>query len=233
MINSEVNEILKELKSQGRPEALKNLEKYGINVESALGVSIPELRKLAKTLGKNHDLAIALWDTGIHDARLLASMVDESDKVTSSQMDKWAKDFNSWDICDQCCNNLFVFTVYSDIKANSWSKSNVEFVKRAGFVLMAVQAVHHRTENNDKFIAYFDIIKQNAGDDRNFVKKAVNWALRQIGKRNWELNELALSVCEELQQSDSKTAKWIASDAIRDLTSNTAKRRIRASLKKK
>jgi len=233
MIDENIQSVLGELKELGSSERREHMAKYGINVENAYGVSIPDLRKLAKTIGRDHKTALKLWETGVHDARLLASMIEEVDKVTRSQMDAWAKDFNSWDICDQCCNNLFVFTVYSDIKANFWSKSNVEFVKRAGFVLMAVQAVHHRTENNDKFIAYFDIIKRNAEDDRNFVKKAVNWALRQIGKRNWELNELALEVCEELKKRDSNTAKWIAADAIRDLTSNTAERRIRASLKKK
>lgn len=233
MSDENIQVILDELREYGSPERREHMAKFGINVEKALGVSIPTLRKLAKTIGRDHKTALKLWETGIHDARLLASMVDEVDKVTKSQMDSWAKDFNSWDLCDQCCNNLFVFTVYSDIKANSWSKSNVEFVKRAGFVLMAVQAVHHRTENNNKFIAYFNLIKRNADDNRNFVKKAVNWALRQIGKRNWELNDLALQVCEELKRRDSKTANWIAADAIRDLTSETAERRIRASLKKK
>ena len=231
-MDSKVREILNKLQKQSRPNALPHLAKYGINIDAAYGVSIPDLRKLAKESGKSHSLAIALWKTGIHDARILASMVDERELVTEKQMNEWVRDFNSWDLCDQCCNNLFVFTVHSEKKALEWSKNKKEFIKRAGFVLMAVQAVHHRDKTNDKFINYFDIIKREAYDERNFVKKAVNWALRQIGKRNWELNTMALEVCDELRKKDSKAARWIALDAIKDLKSETAERRIKASLKK-
>ena len=231
-MDSKVREILNKLKQLSRPHALPHLAKYGINTSTAYGVSIPDLRNLAKQLKKDHKLALALWQTGIHDARILASMIDDKNLVTEKQMNEWSKDFNSWDLCDQCCNNLFVFTVHSKKRAIKWSKSKHEFVKRAGFVLMAVQAVHHKDKTNDKFINYLEIIKRESDDERNFVKKAVNWALRQIGKRNWELNKLALKVSDELKKSDSKTARWIALDATKDLTSETAKRRIKASLKK-
>lgn len=231
LVEKQIPALLERLKMEGRPEALPHMAKYGINVEYAYGVAIPNLRKIAKELGRNHNLAMALWETGIHDARILASMLDEPEKVTKIQMDDWADDFNSWDLCDQCCNNLFVFTRHSDEKAIEWSKSGREFVKRAGFVLVAVQSVHHRDENK-KFIDYLTFVKRESEDERNFVKKAVNWALRSIGKHNFELNKLAILTAEEILKSKSKTARWIASDAIRDLKSETALRRIKASMKK-
>ena len=227
-MSSDVKTILAELKSKSRPDALKHLAKYGINTDKCYGVSIPDLRKLAKVVGKDHALALELWETGINDARILATMIDIPGKVTKSQMNDWVKDFNSWDVCDQCCNNLFVYTVYSDERAISWSKNKKEFIKRAGFVLMATGAVHDNESGNEKFINYLDIVKREAGDDRNFVKKAVNWALRQIGKRNLELNKIALEYAEEIKSLDSKAAKWVATDAIRELSSEKVIERLKS-----
>ena len=212
--------IIKELKKLGNPANLAGMVKFGINPSNGFGVSIPNLRKLAKKVGKNHKLALELWATEIHDARILASLVDEPKAVTKSQMNKWASDFNSWDICDQVCNNLFGNTPYAYDKALEWGTKKKEFVKRAGFVLMAVQALHSDELKDKDFYKFFPLIKQHATDERNFVKKAVNWALRQIGKRNHKLNKKAIKLAEEIVRIDSKSAKWIAKDAIRELTDN-------------
>ena len=211
-------QIIAELKLMGRPDALPFMAKYGISTQNAFGVSIPNLRKFAKQIGKDHKLAHELWNTEIHDARLLASMIADSEKVTKAGMNNWAKQFYSWDVCDQFCNNLFVFTPHTYDKAVEWSSKKHEFNKRAGFVLMAVSAVHKKEWSDDKFISFFPIIKREAVDERNFVKKAVNWALRQIGKRNNTLNKETIKLAKEIQKLDSKSAKWIASDALRELT---------------
>ena len=165
---------------------------------SALGISIPHLRKTAKEIGKDHKLASELWNSGIHEVRILATMIDDPTKVTKSQMNKWVKDFNSWDLCDQCCNNLFGKTPFAIEKSFEWVERKEEFVRRAGFVLMAVLAVHNKKMSDEEFIAYFPIIEQHSVDERNFVKKAVNWALRQIGKRNINLNKEAILLCKKL-----------------------------------
>lgn len=213
-----LEELKKELKKNTRPNALEGMALYGIDTSKAYGVSIPELRKLAKQIGKDHKFAQTLWDADIHETRIIASMVDEPDKVTKSQMDNWANDFNSWDLCDQCCNNLFVYTSHAHEKAIQWSRSKKEFVKRAGFTLMAVLAVHDKEAIDKDFEKFLIRIKEEATDERNFVKKAVNWALRQIGKRNKTLHKKALSYAREIEKIDSKSAKWIAKDAIRELT---------------
>ncbi len=177
-------EILIKLKSLSNPEAVAGMARFGINTKKAYGVSIPDLRKMAKGIGKNHILAQKLWDSGIHEARILAGMIDLPERVTEKQMKHWVKDFNSWDVCDQVCSNLFDKTKFAYPKAIKWSKRNEEFVKRAGFVLMAALAVHDKEASDKEFLKFLPIIKREATDERNFVKKAVNWALRQIGKRN-------------------------------------------------
>jgi 3-methyladenine DNA glycosylase AlkD len=189
-------------------------------------VSIPDLRKMAKGIGKNHILAKKIWDSGIHEARILAGMIDLPERVTEKQMKHWVKDFNSWDVCDQVCSNLFDKTKFAYPKAIKWSKRNEEFIKRAGFVLMATLAVHDKEADNQKFIRFLPIIKREATDERNFVKKAVNWALRQIGKRNSALNKIAIQTAKEIQKIDSKSARWIASDAIRELTSGAVQKKL-------
>ena len=202
------------------------MARYGINPEAAYGISIPTLRAIAKKAGKNHALAEQLWSSGIHEARILASMVDDHRKVTSEQMDKWARDFNSWDLCDQCCNNLFRKVKFARDKALAWSSREEEFVKRAGFVLMACLAVHDKTAGNEEFLAYLPIIRSASQDPRNFVKKAVNWALRQIGKRNADLNRAAIETANDIGRLNSGAAKWIAADAIRELTSQAVQQRL-------
>ncbi len=211
-------DIIKKLKSLSNPKAAEGMARFGISAKNTLGVSIPNLRKLAKVIGKNHEIAQKLWDSGIHEARILASMVDEAEKVTERQMGKWVKDFDSWDVCDQVCSNLFDKTPFAYKKAFEWSERKEEFVKRTGFVLMATLSVHDKQAKDKKFEQFFQIIKKHSIDERNFVKKAVNWALRQIGKRNKNLRKLAIKKAKEIQKINSKASKWIAKDAIRELT---------------
>ena len=213
-----LEELKKELQKNVRPNALEGMARFGIDVSKAYGVSIPVQRKLAKQIGKDHKFAQELWNAGIHETRIIASMIDEPEKVTKSQMDKWANDFYSWDVCDQSCNNLFVYTPFAHEKAMKWCDSKKEFVKRAGFTMMAVIAVHDKQATDKDFEKFFSKIKEASTDERNFVKKAVNWALRQIGKRNLTLHQKALTVAFEIGAVDSKSAKWIAKDAIRELT---------------
>ncbi len=201
--------------------------RYGINVENAYGVSIPALRKMAKEIGKNHDLALELWDTGVHEARLLAGFISDYKNITEKQMESWVSEFDSWDICDQVCSNLFDKTEFAYDKAVEWSARKEEFVKRAGFVLMAALSVHDKKAKDNVFIKFLPIIRRESTDERNFVKKAVNWALRQIGKRNSSLNKKAIKVGEEILKFDSKTAKWIARDALKELKSEKVQERLR------
>ncbi len=221
------DEILKRLKSLSNPKAVEGMARYGINPENTYGISIPNLRSIAKEIGKDRALALDLWASGIHEARILASMIDDPKLVTEEQMDSWVKDFDSWDVCDQCLMNLFEKTTLANRKAYEWSESDEEFVKRAGFVLMARLAVSDKKAEDDVFVPFLSIIKREAYDNRNYVKKAVNWALRQIGKRNVRLNKKALEVAREIQAMDSTSAKWIASDAIRELTDEKIQARLK------
>lgn len=200
---------------------------FGINPDRALGVRIPDLRRLAKQVGTDHSLALGLWKTGIHEARILASMIDDPAAVTERQMESWAGDFDSWDLCDQCCGNLFDRTPFAYGKAVDWAGRDEEFVKRAGFALMAWAAVHDKTADNGTFLEFLPIVEREADDDRNFVKKAVNWSLRQIGKRNRWLHRAALDVAKRLAaRNDSRPARWIGTDAVRELTSEPVRARL-------
>lgn len=220
------NEILQRLKSMSDPRAVEGVARFGINPRNTLGVSIPNLRKIAKEAGTDHLLAQRLWESGLHEVRILAGMVDDPEMVTEQQMERWAKDFDSWDVCDQCCGNLFDKTKFAYQKAAEWSKRREEFVKRAGFALMAALAVHDRRAGDMEFLRFLPVIKLGATDERNFVKKAVNWALRQVGKRNRKLNKAAIKTAKEIQQIESRAAKWIASDALRELESETVAKKL-------
>jgi 3-methyladenine DNA glycosylase AlkD len=219
--------ILRELKNLSDPKAVGGMARFGINPHNTYGVSIPNIRRIAKETGKNHLLAQQVWDSGVHEARILAGMIDEPEKVDEKQMEKWAKEFDSWDVCDQCCSNLFDKTRFAHSKAAEWSRRKEEFVKRAGFALMAALSVHDKEAKDEKFFKFFPIIKRESVDERNFVKKAVNWALRQIGKRNSNLNKAAVKAAKEIIETDSKSAKWIASDALRELTSPAIQKRLK------
>ena len=227
MVQTE-QEVLTRLRSMSSPDAIKGMARFGINTESTLGVSIPQLRSLAKETGRDHALAERLWSSGIHEARILATMIDDPKALTGRQMDRWVKDFDSWDVCDQCCSNLFDKTDLAYQKAVEWAERDEEFVKGAGFALMAALAVHDRKEPDERFIAFLSAIEKHSMDKRNFVKKAVNWALRQIGKRSVELNQQAIQTAVRIQLVDSTASKWIASDALRELRSESVRRRLRS-----
>ncbi len=222
----QTKDILTKFKKLSRPETIKGMARFGINTEKNFGVSIPELRNIAKEIGRDHQLAQNLWETGIHDARILAGMIEEPEEVSGKQADKWASDFDSWDVCDEVCMNLFKKLPYAYDKAVEWSGSDKEFRKRAGFVLMACLAVSDKKAEDNKFIKFFPYIKDHSKDNRNFVKKAVNWALRQIGKRNIDLNKLAIQIGEEINSFDFKSSKWIAADALKELKSEKVQKRL-------
>ena len=211
-------DILAELTSLSTPDHLAKIAYFGIDNSKALGVKVPLLRQFAKKIGKNHELALELWNTDVHEARLLASMIELPADVDENQFDGWVADFDSWDICDQCCS-LLGKTSYSLRKIEEYSSRSEEFIKRTAFVLMCDQAIHHKKVEDEQFYHFFEIIEREAWDDRNFVRKAVNWALRQIGKRNENLRLKALKTCEHLLIQNSKSARWIANDAIRELKS--------------
>jgi 3-methyladenine DNA glycosylase AlkD len=200
--------------------------RFGINPKNTYGISMPVIRKMAKEIGKDHRLALKLWQSGIHEARILAGLTDKPQKVTEKQMEAWVKDFDSWDVCDQVCGNLFDRTPFAYQKAVEWSSRPEEFVKRAGFVLMATLSVHDKKAVDQKFGPFFRLIQKEATDERNFVKKAVNWALRQIGKRNLALNKKAILVAKKIQKMESRSARWIANDAIRELMSPAVQKRL-------
>lgn len=222
----QLKDVIAELKSMGNPKAAAGMARYGIKADRALGVSIPQLQGLAKKIGKSHKLAEDLWSSAVHEARILACMIDDPQQITADRLEHWVTEFDSWDLCDQCCNRLFSKTPFACQKALAWASRPEEFVKRAGFVLMAVMAVHAKKAPDKQFDPFFKRIKAEADDERNFVKKAVNWALRQIGKRNLSLNKKAIRVAEEIQQLESKAARWVASDALRELRSENVQKRL-------
>lgn len=219
-------DIINKLESLSNPGVITGMARYGITPENTYGVSIPNLRKIAKEIGISNKLAQQLWNTNIRETKILASMIDDPEMVTEEQIEGWVKEFNYWEICDQCCMNLFEKTKFAYKKSIEWSSREKEFVKRAGFVLMARLAVSDKKADDKRFEKFFPIIKREATDDRNYVKKAVNWALRQIGKRNLNLNGKAVKIAKEIQKMDSKIAKWIASDALRELTSDTVQKKL-------
>lgn len=222
----QTKQLLNDLKSKARPDQINGMARYGMTAEKRLGVSIPDTRKLANQFGKNHQIALELWQTGIPDARILAAMIDEPEKVTEAQMDAWVKDLNSWDVCDQLCMNLFEKTPLAKKKILEWSQQDEEFVKRAAFALIACLAWHDKKASDDQFIQLFPVIKTGSTDARNYVKKAVSWALRNIGKRNENLNRASVEAAKEMALIDSKAARWIASDVIRDIEKEAVQKRI-------
>ncbi len=221
-----VREVLKELKSKGDQSNVEGMARFGITPSDAYGLSMPELRRLGRSLGRDHELAQGLWATGNFEARVLASLVDEPKKVSPQQMEEWVEGFDNWAICDGCCSNLFDKTPYAYQKALEWSRRDPEFTRRAGFSLMAALAVHDKRAEDARFLEFLPEILSQAEDERNYVKKAVNWALRQIGKRNRRLNMEAIKVALKLKGSKSAAARWVASDALRELTGDAVKARL-------
>ena len=223
-----VDQVLAKLKAKVKPDQLEGMARYGMATERRLGVSVPDMRRIAKELRKHRSLALELWRTGFAEAKILAAMINDAETVDEKQMEDWVKGIDSWDVCDQVCMNLFEKTPLAWKKILDWSQREEEFVKRAAFALIACLAWHDKQAKDEKFINLFPAIKRGATDERNFVKKAVNWALRNIGKRNLDLNKAAVELAKEIQQMDSKAAQWIASDAIRELQSEAVQKRLGA-----
>jgi 3-methyladenine DNA glycosylase AlkD len=222
-----VEAIVERLRLLARPPALAGMARVGIATGSALGVSMPDLRALAKSRGRNHPLALALWRRPLRETRILATLMADPKQVTEELMKSWARDFADWEVCDQCCSNLFGKTPFARQFAVEWSAAEPEFVKRAGFVLMAHAASADKHAEDATFGPFFAIIMREAGDRRNYVCKAVNWALRQIGKRNRALNQRAVTVARALAESEDKVARWVGADALRELTSAVTISRLR------
>ena len=217
---------LRELRALGEQRNIDGMARFGIRAKVVYGVAKPKIDELARRIGKNHSLALELWVTGVHDARILAGMIDEPDQVSASQMKRWVRDFDNWDVCDGTCCHLFVFAAPAWAKAVEWSRRKKEFEKRAGFALMAYLACHDKSAPDAKFQRLFAIIRREARDQRNFVRKAVNWALRQIGKRSLKLNRAAVQEAVRISKIDSRAARWIAADALRELKSAAVQRRL-------
>lgn len=222
-------EVLERLREKACADRLDGMARYGIVTENRLGVSVPDMRRLAKELGKDHGLALQLWKTGVQEARIMAALMDNAHAVNEEQMEEWVKDFNSWDVCDQVCMNLFDKTPHAWKKVRDWSAREEEFVRRAAFSLIACLAWHDKKADDKMFVDLLPVIQDAATDERNYVKKAVSWALRHIGKRNLFLNREALQTARLIQKIDSRAARWIASDAIRELEGEAVQRRLKGT----
>jgi len=216
------------LRSLADPRVRAAMVRFGVHVKNAHGISMPVLHKLAREIGTNHDLAKKLWASGNHEARILAALIGDPARVTWAQMERWARGFDSWDIVDGTCWYLFGLSRLAWRKAVEWPRRREEFVKRAGFTLMAYLARHDKRAADAKIVRFLPIIRLHAADERNFVKKAINWALREIGKRNLRLNRRAIRTAHEIRRMDSPAARWIASDALRELTDPQVAQRLRA-----
>ena len=227
-----IEQILRRLRKLGDPRVRAAMLRFGVRAKRTYGVAAPALRRLAREIGTHHELALQLWATGIHEARALAGLLGDPARVTARLMDCWARDFDSWDVVDGSCCHLFVFARPAWKKAIEWSRSDQEYVKRAGFSLMAYLAVHDEQASDARFARLLAIIRREAADERHFVKKAVNWALRQIGKRNRRLNRLAIQTARQIRASHSPTARWIAADALRELTGPAVQGRLGRSARR-
>ena len=219
--------VLQELKSLADPRVRAKMEYFGVRVPNAHGISAPVLHSLAKRVGENHVLARELWATGIHEARILATLIGESEEVTAAEMDRWARDFDSWDVVDAACCYLYAQAKPAWGRTETWSRRPEEFVKRAAFSLIAYLSYKDKEAKDARFRECLRIIEREAWDERNFVRKAVNWALRNIGKRNLRLNREAIRAAEKIQRQGSRSALWIAADALRELKSPAVQARLR------
>ena len=224
-MSSQATDLLEQLQVLANPDNVAGMARYGINTHQTLGISIYELRRIAKTVEPSHALAEELWASGVHEARILASYIERPEWVTDEQLERWVKDFNSWDVCDQVVE-LFSMTPFAYAKVFAWSERQEEFVKRAAFALIAELAAHDKKASDEKMAQFFPVITRQATDGRNFVKKAVNWALRNIGKRNLNLNRQAIETARQIQQIDDRTARWIAADALRELSAEKLQSRL-------
>jgi 3-methyladenine DNA glycosylase AlkD len=222
----EYDDVIASLKARANADNVAGMARFGISADNTLGISVTELRTLAKQIGKDHDLALLLWDSGIHEGCMLATLVEDPELVTGAQADAWVEDLDSWDICDGLCFNVLWKTPFAYDKCFEWSAREEEFVKRSGFALMAKLSLSDKKAPDERIAAFLPVIRREATDERNFVKKAVNWALRQIGKRNAALNARAIATANDIAGLDSKSARWIAKDALRELQGEAVQARL-------
>lgn len=227
----DVNDVVRELESLSSPANVAGMARFGIVTNKAFGVPVTELKRIAKDLKRSvedrHEAALRLWETGIHEARVVAYLIDDPKRTSEEQMDAWVADFDNWAICDSTCGHLFSRTPFAYKKVVEWSRRDGEFVKRAGIVLIAWLAVHDKKAEDSRFVQLLPILEREAGDERNFVKKAVNWSLRQVGKRSLELNQLAIETAERIRSQNTPHARWIAANALRELTAERTLERLR------
>lgn len=222
----EYEDVIEKLEGMANPANVEGMARFGINPRNTLGVSVKDLRVMAKGLGRDHQLAGQLWDSGIHEARMLATLVEDPGAVTVEQADSWVKDLDSWDICDGLCFNVLWKTPFAYRKCFEWSNREEEFVRRAGFALMAKLALSDKKASDERIAEFLPAIAAGATDERNFVKKAVSWALRQVGKRDLALNELAVATARSIEALDTRSSRWIARDALRELESEKVRHRL-------
>jgi 3-methyladenine DNA glycosylase AlkD len=220
-------DVLRELKALADPKVRAKMPYFGVQVPKAHGISAPVLHRFARHIGRNHELAEQLWDSGVHEAKILAALIGEPKEVTSEQMDRWARDFDSWDVVDSSCRYLYAFAAPAWSKVDAWSRRPEEFVKRAGFSLMAYLSYLDKGAPDARFVQLLRVVERESDDDRNFVRKAVNWALRQIGKRNPRLNRAAIQAAERIRLRGTRAARWIAADALRELKGDAVQKRLR------
>lgn len=220
-------EVIAHLESISDRSRLEGMSRYGIEVEHAIGVSMPKMRAYAKTIGRDHHLAMDLWDSGVHEARIMASLLADPELLTEEEMERWVRDLDSWDLCDQCCSNLFRRSPHAFRKALEWSGREEEFQKRAGFATMAALAVHGKGMSERDLQLLLEAVVRESHDDRNFVRKAVNWALRQVGKRDLVSNAMAIAAAERILAKGDRTSRWVAYDALRELRSEAVRERLK------
>ncbi len=225
-MKTDVNSVMRALRSNANPRNVEGMARYGITSAKAFGVSAPIVHRIARKIGRNHDLALMLWSTGFLEARAIAGLVGDPGKVTKKLMNTWVKDFDNWAVCDGVCGSLFDKTPFAYEMALNWTRRKEEFVRRAGFVLIASLAVHDKQASDDAFIKFLPAITLGSTDPRNYVKKGVNWALRQIGKRNLKLNAAAIRTAKRIRGIDSAAARWVAADALRELESTALRKRL-------
>jgi len=218
--------VLAELKQLADPAVRAKMSYFGVNVPEAHGISAPVLHTFARHIGKNQALAEELWSSGVHEAKILAALIGECDKITAAQMERWVRDFNSWDVVDSACCYLYAYAEPAWKKIYEWSTRPAEYEKRAAFSLAAYLAYKDKSASDAQFEKFLRVIEREAHDERNFVRKAVNWALRNIGKRNFALNKSAIAAAERIRRQNSRSARWIASDALRELQSAGVQERL-------
>lgn len=236
MNSTQTKEIISRLAAMENPANIAGMRRFGIVTKKSFGISATELKQLAKEIKKQtidrHALALELWKSGIHEARIIAYLIDDPQEVTANQMESWAADFDNWAICDGTCGHLFCKTDFAYEKAFAWSERESEFVKRAGIVLMAWLAVHDKLADDEKIARFLPVLEKHSDDERNFVKKAVNWSLRQIGKRNLNLHKLALETAEQIKRRNTRAARWISADALRELSDDKTIKRLQDKTKR-